>query len=99
MAEIGLALAPLRDALGSAGNRPPYVHVDVDVADLPDVLRSPSLVLRNAFGWGTADFDFAEFAGELASLASALRIHTYKVDLEQRAVLGATGSPPDPDGD
>ena len=82
-----------------AGNRPPYVQIDVDVADLPKVLSDPSLVLRNAFGWGTADFDFAELAGELASLASAIRIRTYKVDLDQQAVLGATETEPDPDDD
>lgn len=57
-----------------AGNRPAYTHRSLDVADLPRLLADPSQVLRNAFGWGQPDFDFAAFASQVDNLVSTLGV-------------------------
>ncbi|MEV6849093.1 DUF6603 domain-containing protein [Actinoplanes sp. NPDC051411] len=68
-----------------AGNRPAYTRLSLDVADLPRVLSDPSQVLRNAFGWGTADFDFSAFASQVDNLVSTLG-----VDVRAEAVVAGT---------
>ncbi|SMD26932.1 DUF6603 domain-containing protein [Kibdelosporangium aridum] len=54
-----------------AGNRPSYTHVELDIADIPRVLSDPSGVLKDAFGWGEAGFDFAKFAAQVDNLLMA----------------------------
>ena len=60
------------------GNRKPYIHYSVDFADLPTVFTNPGVVLKNAFGWGTPDFDFNEFISQIDNLFSAIGIDVSK---------------------
>jgi N-acetylneuraminic acid mutarotase len=52
----------------STGNRPPHVHLSLDLGDIAGALSDPSVVLRNAFGWGTPDFDFGALASQVDNL-------------------------------
>jgi hypothetical protein len=56
------------------GGRLPYIHLSLDLTDLPQVLADLSLVLKTAFGWGQPDFGFPRFAAELDKLLVALDI-------------------------
>jgi hypothetical protein len=59
------------------GNRPPHVDYSLDFSDLPNVLQNPTLVLQNAFAWGTPDFDFSAFASQVENLLWHLGVDTY----------------------
>lgn len=50
------------------GNRKPYIDYSFDLADLPTVISSPKVVLQNAFGWGTPNFDVDSFLSEIDNL-------------------------------
>jgi uncharacterized protein DUF6603/galactose oxidase-like protein len=54
------------------GNRLPYVHYSLDLSDLPKALADPSIVVKNAFGWGDAGFDFGAFASQADNLLTTL---------------------------
>lgn len=75
----------------AAGNRPPYMHLSLDFADLPNVLSDPGLVLRNAYGWGTADFDFATLAAQVDNLLHSLTVDTLIEPLELEASTAVQG--------
>jgi len=80
----------------AAGNRPAYMHYSLDVSDLPAVLADPPQVLRNAYGWGTPDFDFPALASQVDNLFTSLNVN---VEVERAApgTQGAVqGTPVDP---
>ncbi len=54
------------------GNRLPYMQYSFTFSDLPKIFDTPSLVLKNAFGWGTPDFDFDEFIDIVENLLQGL---------------------------
>src|SRR5262249_1091150 len=79
-----------------AGNRPAYTRFGLDLADLPRSISDPSAVLRNAFGWGDADFDFGALASQVDNL-----LMTLGVDVRIEGVLPSTAlaiqGPADPE--
>jgi hypothetical protein len=75
----------------AAGNRPPYMHLSLDFADLPRALSDPGLVLRNAYGWGTAEFDFATLAAQIDNLLHSLTVDTSIEALELDASAAVQG--------
>jgi hypothetical protein len=52
----------------AGGNRPPHLAYSIDFSDLPTVFENPGVVLENAFGWGSNDFDFGRFASQVDNL-------------------------------
>ncbi|GAA2399809.1 hypothetical protein GCM10010191_03720 [Actinomadura vinacea] len=78
-----------------AGNRPPYVHLALDLGDLPRALGDPSLVLKNAFGWGGVGFDFGEFASQVDDLMMALGVGITVGELPVDVATAVQGAPPD----
>ncbi|GHC68309.1 DUF6603 domain-containing protein [Streptomyces flavofungini] len=81
------------------GSRPAHTRMTLDVTDLPKVLDDPSLVLKNAYGWGEPGFDFASLAEQFDNLFMALgfdvRIDTLS-DGAEAAVQGPRSQPLDP---
>jgi uncharacterized protein DUF6603/galactose oxidase-like protein len=77
------------------GNRPPYMHLSLDLADLPKTLGDPSLVLRNAFGWGEPDFDFAALAAQVDNLLMTTGV-TVLHEPTAPAVAAAVTGPAEP---
>lgn len=51
--------------VAAAGNRPSYVDYSIDFEDVPSVLENPALILQNAFGWGTDDFNYQAFSSQI----------------------------------
>ena len=60
------------------GNRKPYIDYSIDFSDLPTVVSDPKIVLQNAFGWGTPNFDFGAFISEIDNLFSAIGVDVSK---------------------
>lgn len=52
----------------SQGNRPSFMQYFFDFNDLPKIFSSPEIIFKNAFGWGTLDFDFDEFGRIIENL-------------------------------
>jgi hypothetical protein len=80
------------------GQRLPYVHYSFDLADVPTVLRNPALILTNAYGWGTPDFDVGAFLSQIDNLLMRLHIDTRVEELSTSTALaieGATVDDPD----
>ncbi|SEF81060.1 Kelch motif-containing protein [Nonomuraea solani] len=79
------------------GGRPPHMRLSLDLADLPRVLEDPSLVLKNAFGWGEAGFDFPALASQVDNLLSTIGLHVVaeRPDVETMVAIG--GAPPLPE--
>lgn len=92
------ALGVIKTAyVAPTGGRVPYVQYSLDVADLPRVLDDPSLVLKNAYGWGTADFDSAAILSEFDNLLAMLGVDTRITPLPTATALaieGAAGNQP-----
>jgi hypothetical protein len=80
------------------GQRAPYVHYAFDFADLPKVLEDPSLVLTNAFGWGTPNFDSAAILSECDNLLVMLGVDTRSVTLPTPTALAIEGATEDQPG-
>jgi hypothetical protein len=80
------------------GQRAPYVHYAFDFADLPKVLEDPSLVLTNAFGWGTPDFDSSAILSECDNLLFMLGVDTRSVELPTPTALAIEGASEDQPG-
>lgn len=59
------------------GNRPSYVETIFEFGDIPNMLNDPEAVFRNAFGWGTADFDGDALVSAVDNLAHNFRMETY----------------------
>ncbi|WP_405057099.1 hypothetical protein OG474_30730 [Kribbella sp. NBC_01505] len=79
------------------GHRPPYMHMSLDPADLPRTLSDPAQVLRNAFGWGTADFDYPAMASEVDNLLSSLGMAVFIDEVPRSTVAAVQGDPQSPD--
>ena len=80
----------------AAGNRPAYTNLSLDVADLPRVLADPAQVARNAFGWGTPDFDFRALASQVDNLVTTLGVAITVEDVGPPTRAAVQGVPPDP---
>ena len=102
-------LASLLGALGvmrkryqpAAGNRRPYVRRWFRPGAIAEVLDDPTVVLKNAYGWGTDDPDFAAMFDQLDDLFLSLGVHVESVELEDGIVEGvepAAGRGADPKG-
>jgi hypothetical protein len=81
------------------GNRLPFVQYSFDFSDLPNVFSSPTLVLQNAYGWGTDDFDFATFSSQVDNLLWHLGLDTSveEIPLDVASMLeGGANVPGDP---
>jgi hypothetical protein len=78
------------------GGRPAYVHAALDLADLPKVFSDPSLVLRNAFGWGEPDFDFGALASAVENLLSTVGVDIFVETQATAVALAVTGGTEDP---
>ncbi|MEV6911465.1 DUF6603 domain-containing protein [Amycolatopsis sp. NPDC051071] len=74
-----------------AGNRPPYMRVSLDITDLPRLLSDPAGVLKDAFGWGTAEFRFGALASRVDDLLAALGVHIAVEDLGTAAAEAVVG--------
>lgn len=61
----------------ATGNRLPFVEYTLDFKDLPRVLENPGLVLENAFGWGSDDFDYRFFVSQVDDLFMTLGIDVF----------------------
>ncbi len=80
------------------GQRVPYVHYSFDLSDLPKVLDDPSLVLKNAYGWGTPDFDSAAIMSEFDNLLVMLGVDTRITPLATPVALAIEGATEDQPG-
>lgn len=80
------------------GSRPSHTRRTLDVTDVPKVLDDPSLVLRNAYGWGGPDLDFAELASQLDNLFLGMGFDVRVAQLSEGAESAVQGPRPDPLG-
>ncbi|RJQ81198.1 hypothetical protein D5S17_05495 [Pseudonocardiaceae bacterium YIM PH 21723] len=83
----------------AAGSRPAYMHRSLDLKDLPRLLSGPEQVLKDAFGWGTPDFDAAKLIRQLDNLLAALGgpvLVDRLPDATAKAVQGRTPEDGDP---
>ncbi len=78
----------------SAGNRPAYVHQTLDLSDLPQLLDDPSIVLKNAFGWGEPTFDAGALLREVDNLLTSLGLSVHIESQRTGAVRVLTGAEP-----
>lgn len=67
--------------VAAAGNRPPFVEYAIDYRDIPKVLSDPVLILENAFGWGTDDFDYDAFTSQIDNLLMTIGIDVLVDDM------------------
>ena len=79
------------------GDRPAYVDYSLDFASIPKLFDNPGLLLENAFGWGTDDFDYTLLESKIDDLAMALdrRVITEVIPLAKAKVLEAGAPVPD----
>ncbi len=66
-----------RQDVEAAGNRPGYTRVRFDFTDLPKIFSDPGLIFRNAFNWGSDDFDFEEIVMVVDDLLNSFGLDTY----------------------
>ncbi|MCL7427054.1 DUF6603 domain-containing protein [Streptomyces sp. YS415] len=76
------------------GNRPPYMNIRLDLTDLPQTLSEPSLVLKNAFGWGEADFDFEALAVQVDNLMMAIGVDIATAEIPTASAAALQGTVP-----
>jgi len=89
------ALGVVKSAYAApAGNRPAYVHQTLDFSDLPRLLDDPSIVLKNAFGWGEPTFDAGAVLSEVDNLLTSLGLSVHLEDQRTGAVQVLTGAAP-----
>jgi Family of unknown function (DUF6603) len=79
-----------------AGGRPPYVHYSLNLADLPALLADPATVLKTAFGWGQADFDYAALASQVDNLLCARGLDVLIETVPTGTALAIEGGPNQP---
>jgi hypothetical protein len=79
-----------------AGNRPPYMHHSLNLADIPALLADPATVLKTAFGWGQADFNFAALASEVDNLLCVRGIEVLIETVPTGTALAIEGGPNQP---
>ncbi|GGQ54158.1 DUF6603 domain-containing protein [Kitasatospora griseola] len=80
------------------GNRPPYVHLALDLGDLPRTLADPAQVLKDAFGWGTDAFDQPALLSQLDNLLRSIGANVDTERLAPTTALAVQGATPDPLG-
>jgi hypothetical protein len=76
-----------------AGGRPDYIHLELDLADLPRALSDPALLLEKAFAWGRPEFDFQAMASQLDNLLTALGLEVSFDKLSETAAEAVQGAP------
>ena len=67
-----------------AGSRPTFIEYKIDFSDIPKIFQDPSIVFKNAFGWGTDDFNFSEFIFQLQNLFHAVGVDVFVEDFDKR---------------
>jgi hypothetical protein len=92
------ALGVIRAVYVAAHRQPSGAHTRyvVDITELATTLRQPELVLRNAFGWGTADFDYPEFASQVDNLLMTIGVDTSIEPVSPSVAARSSG--PEPPG-
>ncbi|MEU6994716.1 DUF6603 domain-containing protein [Streptomyces sp. NPDC046465] len=80
------------------GSRPSHTRRTLDVTDVPKVLDDPSLVLKNAYGWGGPALDFDELASQLDNLFLAMGFDVRVAALSEGAESAVQGPRQDPLG-
>ncbi len=64
------------------GSRKPYIEYTIDFSDLPKIFQDPTIVFKNAFGWGSDDFNFSEFLFQLENLFHAVGVDVFVEQLD-----------------
>ncbi|WP_020630428.1 DUF6603 domain-containing protein [Amycolatopsis alba] len=78
-----------------SGNRPSYLHLTLDLTDIPRLIGDPGEVLKKAFGWGGPDFDFASLASQLDNLLMSVGVDVDLRSLPSQAAAAVQGTPED----
>ncbi|WP_028926217.1 DUF6603 domain-containing protein [Pseudonocardia acaciae] len=81
-----------------AGNRPAYMHLALDLDELPRLLGGPSQVLKNAYRWGEPDFDFDALASQVDNLLMSFGVGIHIVEVTDSTATAVRGTPPPPGG-
>ncbi|WP_410599994.1 DUF6603 domain-containing protein [Amycolatopsis sp. lyj-90] len=77
------------------GNRPSYLHLTLDLTDIPRLIGDPGQVLKKAFGWGGPDFDFASLSSQLDNLLMSMGVDVDLRSLPSGATAAVRGTPED----
>ncbi|MEV6974065.1 DUF6603 domain-containing protein [Kitasatospora sp. NPDC093806] len=98
--ELGFALRALGIVKAryapATGGRPPYMHLSLDLGELPQALADPGKVLRNAYHWGEPGFDHPALLSQLDNLLRAIGADVEVETLPDTTALAVRGTPPDP---
>jgi hypothetical protein len=78
----------------ASGNRKPYVEYQLGFSDIPKIFSDPVIIFRNAFGWGTPDFDFNQFIFPIQNLFHALKIDTFVEEIDTGTAKQIEGGVP-----
>src|SRR5262249_9220899 len=78
----------------ATGNRPSHRHLVLDPDDLAQVLADPSLVLANAYGWGTPEFDFEALASQVDNVLMAMGLDVRVREANPDAVAAVRDADP-----
>jgi hypothetical protein len=81
----------------AAGSRPSYIHYRLDIARLPQALIDPSAMLRQAYGWGEANFDAPALLSEVDDLLMSLGVDVLVDAMPTATALAVESSTAPPD--
>jgi hypothetical protein len=76
----------------SAGNRMPYVEYSLDLSDLPKLLENPRVLLENAFGWGSDEFDYSAFVSQVENLVWTLGADVFVEEMPKLSASSVEGN-------
>jgi hypothetical protein len=76
-----------------AGNRPAYVSRTLAWPDIPELIKNPVTVLKNAYGWGTANFNSDELFENLEDLLIYLGAPAYLARIDPDRFAKIEGAP------
>ncbi|MFC4116405.1 DUF6603 domain-containing protein [Nonomuraea zeae] len=80
----------------ATGGRPPHMRLTIDAGDLAQVLADPSVVLKNAYGWGEPGFDYPALASQIDNLLMSAGLDVFMTKVEPDTAQTLQGVPPDP---
>jgi len=81
------------------GNRIAFIEYTIDFSDLPRILESPTIVLENAFGWGTDSFNYRLLVSQVDNLMSVIGVDVFVEELRTdtaKKIEGDVDLPDDP---
>ncbi|HLG38691.1 MAG TPA: DUF6603 domain-containing protein, partial [Chitinophagaceae bacterium] len=76
------------------GNRLAHIHYDFSFEDIPKIIDSPGLLFKNAFGWGTPDFDFDILSWIIQNLMDSIGTDIYIEKLDDAWIKRFDGRDP-----